>query len=78
MISAINSALSGILGASKQVESAAANIANNTSSDTSGSNIIEDIVDIRVAETSYKANIQTLKVADDMSQELLKIFDERV
>lgn len=78
MISAINSALSGILTASKQVEGAASNIANNTSSDTSGSNVIEDIVDIKVAETAFKANIQTLKVADDMSQEFLKIFDERV
>jgi flagellar basal body rod protein FlgC len=74
MISAINNAVLGLQGASKQVEQASANIANNPSSE----NLIKDIVDIKVAETSYKANLQTLKVADELTKELLKTFDKTV
>lgn len=74
MINAISSALSGLITASKQVEQSASNIANN------GSNgqVIEDIVDIKVAETAYKANLQTLKVADELTQELIRSFDKKV
>lgn len=74
MIDAINSALSGLKGASKQVNQSAQNIAEGTNNDR----IIEDIVDIKVAETAYKANVKTIQVAQDLSDELLRIFDERV
>lgn len=75
MIGAINSALSGLQNASKQVEQSAQNIAEGPSS---GSNLIEDVVDIRVAETAFRANVQTIQVAQELSDELLRIFDERV
>lgn len=74
MISAINSALSGILTASKQVDQSAQNIAEGSTD----SNLIEDIVDIKTAETSFKANVKTLQVTQDLSDKLLRIFDERV
>ena len=74
MISAINNALQGLQGATKQVDQASARIANPSSQ----SNLIEDIVDIKVAETAYKANVQTLKVADELTEELLKAFDKTV
>lgn len=74
MINAISSALSGLTTASKQVEESAASIAQSPSQ----GRIIEDIVDIKVAETSYKANLKTLKVASELTDELLKVFDKKV
>ena len=74
MISAINNALQGLQTASKQVEQSSANIAKGPSTE----NLIEDIVDIKVAEVSYKANLKTLQVADDLTEELLKTFDKTV
>jgi flagellar hook-associated protein FlgK len=74
MISAINNALLGLQNASKQVEQGAANIASDSNPD----NLIQDIVDIKVAETSYKANLKVLQVADDLTKELLNTFDETV
>lgn len=74
MINTITSALSGLNTASKQVEQSAANIAKGGET----SQLIEDIVDIKVAETAYKANIETIKVANELTQELLEAFDETV
>ena len=74
MISAINSALAGLQKASQQVEESAARIATQPTAE----NFIEDIVDIRVAETTYKANLKTLQVADELTQELLNSFDKTV
>lgn len=74
MISAINNALQGLQTASKQVEQSAANIAKGPSTE----NLIKDIVDIKVSEISYKANLKTLQVADDLTEELLKTFDKTV
>lgn len=78
MINAITSALSGLNKASTQVDQAAQRIAQSGTNGASQSDIIEDVVDIKVAETSYKANIAVLKVADELSQELLNSFDETV
>jgi flagellar basal body rod protein FlgC len=75
MISAITSALSGLTNATKQVETAAQNIAEGGGDE---GRIIEDVVDIKLAETAYKANIETIRTANELSEELLKIFDERV
>ncbi len=74
MISAITNALSGLQTASKQVDQSAARIANPQSS----VGLIEDIVDIKVAETAYKANLQTIKVANELTEELLRTLDETV
>jgi flagellar basal body rod protein FlgC len=74
MIDAINSALSGLQSASKQVNKSAQNIAEGG---TDG-RIIEDVVDIKLAETAYKANVKTIQIAQELSEELIRIFDERV
>lgn len=74
MISAITSALSGLTSASKQVEESAASIASSPSQEQ----IIEDIVDIKQAEVAFKANIQTIKVANELTEELLNTFDKTV
>lgn len=74
MINAIASALSGLTSASKQVEESAASIASSPSQER----IIEDIVDIKLAETAYKANLKTLQVINDLNDELLKSFDREV
>lgn len=74
MVDAINTAISGLNKASQQVERSATNIASGNSPNT----LIEDIVDIRVVETAFKANIATLRVADELTQELLRTFDETV
>ncbi len=78
MINAITSALSGLNKASAQVEQSAQNIAESGTNGTSQSDLIEDVIDIKVAETSYKANIAVLKVADELTQELLNSFDNRI
>ncbi len=36
----------------------------------------EEIVQLKIAELSYKANIATIKTAEDMSRELLSLFDD--
>jgi len=74
MINTITSALAGLNNASAKVEQGAQNIAQSGSNER----VIEDIVDIKVAETSYKANLAVLKTADELSQELLNSFDETV
>ncbi len=74
MIDAITSALSGLNNASQRVERGAANIASGENADR----IIEDIVDIKQAEISYKANIEVLKVTQDLTKELIESFDRKV
>lgn len=74
MINAITSALSGLTSASKRVDEAAQSIAESPSTE----NIIEDVVDIKLAETSYKANLAVIKTADELTQEPLNSFDETV
>ena len=41
-------------------------------------NIEEDMINLKVAEQAYKANAQTIRVAKDMSEELLKAIDKKV
>lgn len=40
--------------------------------------LAEEAVNLNLAETTYKANIATLKTSEEMSDELLRIFDEDV
>lgn len=37
----------------------------------------EEIVHLKIAELTYKANIKTIKTAEEMSKELLSLFDEK-
>lgn len=41
-------------------------------------NLAEDIVKMKLAEIEYKANIGTIKTAEEMNDELLSLFDEKV
>lgn len=41
-------------------------------------NLAEEAVNLLLAEVSYKANIATLKTADELSDDLLSIVDDRV
>jgi flagellar hook-associated protein FlgK len=71
---AINTAISGLQTAAKTVNRAASNIANPAKAD----NYVEDIVDIKISETAYKANAVVIQTASDMQDELLKTFDQKV
>lgn len=75
MINAITSAISGLNNATRQVEQSAQSIAGGASSSTQ---TIEDIIDIKVAQTSYEANLAVIQTADELTQELLNSFDETV
>lgn len=74
MIDAINTALSGLKQSTRTVEKAATNIADPAKQDT----MIEDIVDIKLAETAYKANAAVIRTASDMQDTLLETFDIEV
>ncbi len=41
-------------------------------------NIEEDMINLKAAEQAYKANAQTIRVAKDMSEELLNALDKKV
>ncbi|MBP7721131.1 MAG: hypothetical protein KA155_01200 [Alphaproteobacteria bacterium] len=74
MINAIGIALQGLGFATKQVAESANKIANPQE----GVELAEEIVKMKIAETSYKANLMTIRVAEDMEKELLRTFDEKV
>lgn len=74
MVDAISTAVSGLQTASRNVAKAAENIADPMKQDQ----MVEDIVDIKIAENAYKANIAVIKTADRMEDELLRLFDEEV
>jgi len=79
MISAISNALSGLMSSSKQVEQTAHNIANATTPREGDQiDLSEEAVNLKIAETSYKANLAAIKTANEMNNELLHIFDEEV
>jgi flagellar basal body rod protein FlgC len=73
MISPVSIALSGLNAASTKVATAANNIATKQNE-----TLDRDIIDIRIAENDYKANLAVLKVAGEMERELLNQFDETV
>lgn len=74
MINSIGIALQGLSQATQKIVESANNIANPQE----GAEIAEDLVNIKVAEVTYKANLFTLKTSEEMSDELLHIFDEKV
>ena len=79
MIKAITSALSGMDYASRRINTAAENIANaSTAQGADEINLPEQAVELKLSENSYKANLATLKTIDDMQDELLNLFDEKV
>ena len=74
MINAIGIALQGLGFATKQVAESANKIANPQE----GADLAEEIVKMKIAETSYNANLMTIRVAEDMEKDLLRTFDEKV
>lgn len=74
MVDAISTAISGLQTASRNVAKAAENIADPAKNDQ----LAEDIVDIKISENAYKANIAVIKTADRMEDALLRLFDEEV
>lgn len=74
MINAIGIALQGLGFATKQVAESANKIANPQE----GADLAEEIVKMKIAEVSYKANLMTIRVAEDMEKDLLRTFDEKV
>jgi len=66
-IGAIPTALSGLNRATEKVNSAASNIASVEVK-------AEDLVDLKVAETSFKANAAVVRTAADMDKRLLDIL----
>lgn len=74
MVDAINTALSGMQNASGRVAKAAENIADPAKQDT----MVQDIVDIKSAEISYKANAAVIRASSDMQEDLLRLFDKQV
>ena len=74
MMDAINTALGGMQNASRKVSIAAENIADPAKQD----NLVEDIVDIKIAENSYKANAAVIRATSDMQDDLLRLFDKEV
>ena len=74
MIDAINIALGGMQNASRKVSDAAENISDPAKLD----NLVEDIVDIKIAENSYKANAAVIRATSEMQDELIRLFDKEV
>lgn len=74
MIDPISTAISGMNNATKTVSKAADNIADPAKQDRT----VEDIVDIKTAEVTFKANAAVIRTASDMSDTLLESFDKDV
>lgn len=78
MINAISTALAGLNSATQKVNESANNIANFGTDPNNEGDITTDIVKLNLAEVEYKANLITLEAASELSDELGKLFDEKV
>lgn len=79
MIGAISTAISGLTAASKKAEEAAVNIATATTPENIDKvDLSEEAINLKIAEVAYKANVATVKAAEEMSDELMRMFDEKV
>lgn len=79
MIGAISNALQGLTSAAKAADQASERIANASSEGSADTvDLSEEAINLKVAELSYKANIASVKTATAMSDELMRLFDERV
>lgn len=74
MIDAISSALSGMTAAIKKLDGAASRVASPQGSET----LAEDIVELSIAKTEYKANIKVVETVNELTDELLGTFDKKV
>lgn len=100
MINAIDTALTGLHSASREINRSAANIVRGTSLSASSQSqptqntdipsttpqnitaiqdidVAAEIVNIKLAEISYKANLSVIETAGDLFDELLSAFDNK-
>lgn len=84
MINAIQHALQGLAGAAKKAETAATNVAGSTMADPADPSggayeisLSEEAVRLSMAETAYKANVNVIRTATEMQDELLSAFDQK-
>ncbi len=79
MIGAISNALQGLMTSSQSADKAAERIANATNHDYGDTvELSEEAVRLKTAEIGYKANLASIKTAQNMSDELMRLFDEKV
>lgn len=77
----LSTAISGLNAASARVNKAADSISKMTTPESQasgGASLPQDIVDLKLGEIAYKANIAVIETADEMNETLLNIFDEKV
>ena len=77
MMNSISIALTGLDSATRRLNTSASNIANLQ---TPGANVdlTREIVNLKLSEIEYKANLVTLQTAQDTTKELLRLFDKKV
>jgi flagellar basal body rod protein FlgC len=75
--SIITNALGGLNNASNQINKSANNIAN-AGVTNDGASLPQDIIDIKISEIAYKANLAVIETANELTDTLLKTFDEEV
>ncbi|HEY8963540.1 MAG TPA: hypothetical protein VIN59_03655 [Alphaproteobacteria bacterium] len=84
MTSVLSTALNGLNAASNKAAKAASSIAGVPEEAVPGQEVStaapdpQDIVDLKIAESAYKANAAVIRVDNEMSKELLRIVDETV
>ncbi len=74
MIEALGNAIQGLQKSSLNVAKAADNIANPQR----GSEVLEDIVDIKINENNYTANALVVKTTSEMQEALFRAVDIEV
>lgn len=70
----LQSALAGLTNANRKVDAAAKDIAVNGGD----ADLATDAVNLSIAKIESKANAKVIQTANEMSDDLLHIFDERV
>lgn len=78
MTEALSFAVKGLQTATAKLDRAAQSIALPDDQNSTGFGQIDDIIDVKVAEQDFKANLVTLKTVKELSDELLNVLDETV
>ena len=75
MINTLSASLNGLQNATKQTQEAASNLAKMGTEAGVNVNFAEEAVALKISELAFEANLTAVKVADDLSKELLSTFD---
>lgn len=76
MTPVLSTALNGLNAATTKVGEAANNIAKMGTDQADDVDTIQDIVDIKVAEHAFKANLAVMRTDNEMTKELFRVLDE--